>query len=69
MTDTKKFYNVKQLSEILGVNQMFIVKHIKEIPHYKLGYKTIRFDLDEVTKWMESQTKKNDKVEIVDKMK
>lgn len=51
----KKYYTTKELAELLGVSQWFILHQMPAIPHVKLGHRTVRFDLEEVKKWLKQK--------------
>lgn len=47
--------SINELSKKLGVHRNTIDRRIKDgLPHYKIG-KTLRFDLEEVKKWLRSR--------------
>jgi excisionase family DNA binding protein len=51
---TAQFYTIRDISEILNTDYRLIAKRITsgEIPHYKIGKKTIRVRVDEFEKWL-----------------
>jgi len=52
----RRFYTIKDLSEILGVSDFWLKKRVKtgEIPSYKIGGKRL-FKKAEVEQWIEAQ--------------
>ena len=64
MKDSTKvqFYSINDISDILNVDYQTIAKRVTngEIPHYKLGHKTIRVKIEDFNKWLEdSHVKRN----------
>lgn len=53
----KKLLTVKELMEILNVSRDSIYRWRKEkdLPYVVIGKGSVRFDLDEVNKWIEGQ--------------
>lgn len=51
-----RYLNIDECSELLGVRKSWLYARTRkqEIPHYKLG-KYLRFDLEQVRKWLEHQ--------------
>jgi len=51
----KKFLNIKELSEYLGVtvNTLYAWVNQRKIPYLKMG-RLVRFDREKVEKWVES---------------
>ncbi len=49
-----QFYTIRDISEILNTNYRVIAKRVTsgEIPHYKIGQKTIRVRVEEFEKWL-----------------
>ena len=52
----RRFYTIKDLSEILGVSYFWLKKRVKtgEIPSYKIGGKRL-FKKAEIEQWIESR--------------
>ena len=50
-------YNPKQLADFLQVHQETIRTWVaqRKIPHYKIGRKSLRFDLDQIRKWLQDR--------------
>ena len=50
-----KYLSVNEVAELLGVHPNHIrrLMYKKAIPHYKRPGVGVRFDLDEIKKWME----------------
>jgi len=50
----KEFFNIKELSEYLGIKKSFLYSRVekKEIPHYRVG-RLVRFKKSEIDPWME----------------
>jgi len=64
MKNTKpvQFYSINDISEILNVDYRTIAKRVTsgEIPHYKLGRKTIRVKVEDFNNWLkESHVARN----------
>lgn len=60
----KKLISTKELSEILGVHIQTIYNWVKEgMPRMKMGYNLVRYDLDEVMKWIENRGNGDESVE------
>ena len=60
----KKLISTKELSEILGVHIQTIYNWVKEgMPRMKMGYNLVRYDLDEVMKWIENRIEEVDNKE------
>jgi|TARA_R100000406_G_scaffold79538_1_gene60625 excisionase family DNA binding protein len=61
-TNKVQFYSISEISDILNVDYRTIAKRVTsgEIPHYKLGHKTIRVRIEDFNKWLEeSHVKRN----------
>lgn len=57
----KKMLNSPELAEMLGVHVQTIYNWAREgMPRLKMGYNSVRYDLDEVMKWLEKRGE-NDK--------
>lgn len=50
-----QFYSINDISKILNVDYRTIAKRVTsgEIPHYKLGRKTIRVRVEDFNNWLE----------------
>lgn len=49
----------EELQKYLNISRTTLWRLRKEgLPHKKLGHKTIRYDLEEVEKWLEERTEK-----------
>jgi len=56
----KKLLKPSDIAEMLGVKIRTVYHwiHTKQIPHIKLGKKLVRFDQEEIKKWVETFRKK-----------
>ena len=49
----------KEIEEFLGVSRVTVFRLMKEgMPRHKLGYRTIRFDIEEVREWLKTRGKR-----------
>jgi len=62
MNKDQKFLTVGELAEVLDVPKSWIYERTRhnEIPHFKMG-KYVRFDIDEVQKWLEANSHREPK--------
>lgn len=52
----KAVYTTKEVAELLGVsvNHVYDLVKKKEIPHFRIGSKTIRYRIESIQEWMKS---------------
>lgn len=53
----KRFLSIIELAEFLGIPRLTIYQwiHQRKIPHIKLGHKTVRFDREQIERWLEEK--------------
>lgn len=53
----QKLVDKKYIAEMLGIKPNTVVKmaQVNAIPHYKLGHRLLRFDLQEIESWVEKR--------------
>lgn len=52
------YLTAKELQEELNISRTTLWRLRKEgLPHQKIGHKTIRYDLEEVAKWLNKRNK------------
>lgn len=58
----RKYLNVNQVAEMLGVHRSSIYRYIAShgLPFYKIGGGRLLFDAERVDDWVQSQTEKSD---------
>lgn len=58
METTKRFMNVEELAQYLGVSRHTIYWWVatRKVPHSKLG-KLVRFDIADVTDWLKTNSR------------
>ncbi len=54
---TMKYITKKELADVLNISAEEILNMVRnrEISFYKFGYRTLRFDLEEVKRWIQSK--------------
>ena len=55
----ERLLTARQVSEALGLKRgtIYVWVHEGQIPHYKLGKKSVRFRASEVERWLQDQAK------------
>lgn len=53
----EKLLTVKEVAELLGLTRMsiYLMVHRGQIPHVKIGERILRFDQEEIRKWLEAK--------------
>lgn len=55
MSDTpERFLNVNDAAAFLSITKYFLYKHVKEVPHYRIGSK-LAFKASELSAWAETR--------------
>ncbi len=67
MNKDQKFLTVEELAEVLDVPKSWIYERTRHnaIPHFKIG-KYVRFDMEEVTKWLEAESHREPRTATAD---
>ncbi len=53
----KRFLSIIELAELLGIPKLTVYQwiHQKRIPCIKFGHRTVRFDREEIERWIEEK--------------
>lgn len=52
-----RYVDKEEIADFLGISTDEVLRRVRnrQIPFYKLGHRTLRFDLEEVKNWIQSK--------------